>query len=87
MVQDLFSKPIWCQICPKLEGSGFPSQLVHFFLDLGPWAQDQRPRPSCVFGHPWAYGALPIVLTGALRILGAVSSFRSSPLPSFRVYV
>ena len=34
MVRDLFSRPIWCQFCPKLAGSEFRSQLVHFFLDL-----------------------------------------------------
>ena len=36
MVQDLFSRPIWCQFWPELAGSGFRSQLVHFFPGPGP---------------------------------------------------
>ena len=35
MVQISFSRPNWCQFCPKLEGSGFRSQLVHFFPGPG----------------------------------------------------
>ena len=37
MVQDLFSVPIWCHFCPRLGGSGFRSQLVHFFPGPGIW--------------------------------------------------
>ena len=31
MSQDLLWRPIWCHFCPKLGGSGFRSQLAHFF--------------------------------------------------------
>ena len=30
-----FSKPIWCQLCPKLEGSAFRCQLVHLCSGSG----------------------------------------------------
>ena len=36
MPQDLLWRPIWCQICPKLAGTGFRSQLVHFCPGPGP---------------------------------------------------
>ena len=51
MVQDLFSKPIWCQFCPKLGGPGFRSQLVHFFPGPGSGPGSIFSSSSAMCGH------------------------------------